>query len=448
VDALETEYATRPVIFLEQLVESPIGSRLVRWYAGYSGPLDIYLPLVMVDSGHQISNGSKQDFKAAYRPLIEAELLRPPYAEIEAYTRRVGSRVRVYARMRNASGTALSAAANRAALHAVVWEDARAGVTKCIVRAAPNVGITPEVADGGETTATLETLDLAGVNWQALHTVVLADWVSPPGSAFDMLQAALAEPAGLSVSPETVTVAVDANHPQDLTVPLRLRGPYVLSWAATPDLPWITVAPENAGISAQPALSIAAGGLSAGWQEGVVSLSASSEDGMSFAQTTTVRAFLGPREVRVGSATVSLGTTVSLPVKLSALGDESSVGFSLAWDPAALRVFGWGILGEITSDMLTVDGSQADAGRLGVTITLPPGQTFAQGDAPLLQLGFTVDTGATGTARTVRFGDQPTPRRVTDGSGGALTATFLDGTVTIPVASPLAPRRHLGRAGP
>jgi hypothetical protein len=448
VDALETEYATRPVIFLEQNVDVPVGNRLTRWYAGYSGPLNIYLPLVMVDSGHQISNGSKNDFKAAYRPLVNAELARPPQAELEAYVRNVGSRVRVYTSMRNTSGSTLSAAANGAALHALVWEDAHAGVTNQIVRAAPWLGISPEVASNGSFTATLETPDLAGVNWQALHTVVLADYVPGPGTAYDALQAAVAEPAGLSIDPDTTTLAVDANHPDDRSARLRLRGPYVLNWTATPDVEWLAVTPGSAEIAVQPTVRIAAGRLAPGWQEGRVSVHAASEDGMAFSQTVAVRVFLGPRVLRLGSATTSPGKTVSLSVDLSALGDESSVSFSVAFHPAVLGSVSVGTFGAITADMLTLDGTQGDAGRLGVRIDLPPGQTFTQGDVRLLQLSFTVAPAATAGAATVRFVDQPTGRQLTDASGNALTATFADGTVTIPLTGLRPPRRHIGRIGP
>jgi hypothetical protein len=448
VDALATEYAGRPVLFLEQNVDVPVGNRINRWYAAYGGYGGVYLPLVMVDSGHQISNGSQNDFKAAYRPLVNAELARPPQAEIEAYFRKVGSRMRIYARMRNDSGPTLSAAANGAALHALVWEDAHAGVTNRIVRAAPWVGMTPEVAPNGSFTTTLETPDLAGVNWQALHTVVLADYVPGPGTAYDSLQAAIAEPADLSVDPDTTTLGVDANHPEDRSAPLRLRGPHVLSWTATPDVEWLAVAPESAEIAVQPTVRIEAGRLAPGWQEGRVSVRAASEDGMSFSQTVAVRVFLGPRLLRLGSATASPGTTVSLPVGLSALGDESSASFSLAFDPAALRLVGVGTFGGITADMLTLDGSQGDAGRVGVSIDLPLGQTFTQGEVRLLQLSFTVAPGVAGTATIVRFGDQPASRRVTDAFGNALTATFADGTVTIPLTGLRPPRRHIGRTGP
>lgn len=450
MDALASEYgnADQPVVFLEQDVDYPIGKRIDRWLAAYNSSAPAYLPLVMVDSGHQISSGSQTDFGATYRRLVDAELVRPPQAEIEAYTRQVGTRVRVYVRVVNAAGRPLSAARNDATLHTLVWEDRHVGVTNRIVRAAPWVGISPEVAPNGSFTATLETSDLSGVNWSALHTVVVADYLPGPGPAYDMLQAALAEPAGLAADPQTVTVALDANTRADRAVPVRLRGPYVLSWTAVADVPWITVTPDGGRISAQPTVSVVSAMLSPGWQQGVVTFSATSEDGMSFAQNVAVRAFSGPRVLRVGTAAATRGSTATLPVELSALGDENIVSFSVAFDPAVLRLISVGSFDVITADMLTLDGSRGDAGLLGVRIDLPPGQTLTQGDIRLLQLGFTVTPAATPGATTVRFVDQPTGRQLTDASGNALTATFADGTVTIPLTGLRPPRRHIGRTGP
>jgi hypothetical protein len=400
----------------------------------------------MVDSGHQISSGRKADFKSSYRKLVDAELTRPPQAQIEAYARQVGSRMRVYARVVNGTGTVFSSAGNDATLHALVWEDKHAGVTNKIVRAAPWTGISKEVASGGEFTATLETPNLAGVNWQALHTVVLADYV-PGGTAFDMLQAAVAGPADLSIDPGTTTLTVDANYPENRSAPLRPRGPYVLSWTATPDVEWLAVTPGSAEIAVQPVVRIAAGRLAPGWQEGRVLVQATSDDGMSFSQTAAVRVFLGPRVLSLGSVTASPGATVTLPVELSALGDESSVSVSVAFDPAVLGSPSVSAGPDAGSAVLTVDESQAADGRIGIALVLPEGSTFEQGQARLLEVSFAVAPGAGSTAVPVRFDDRPATRRVTDAAGGALTATFADGTVTISATGVRPPRRHIGRTG-
>jgi hypothetical protein len=451
VDALASEYASagKPVVFLEQHVDYPMGNRIARWWAAYNSTAPAYLPLVMVDSGHRISSGSQNDFKATYRALVDVELARPPQGEIEAYTRRVGSRMRVYARLRNGAGTALSAAGNKAAVHALVWEDRRVGVTGRIVRAAPWVGVSPEVAPEGEFTATLETSDLSGVNWNALHTVVVADYLPGPGPAYDMLQSALAEPAALEADPQTVTVALDANTREDRTVPVRLRGPYVLSWTAVADVPWITVTPDGGPISAQPTMNVAPALLSPGWQRGVVTFSANSEDGMSFAQTVAVSAFSGPRVLRVGTAAATRGSTATLAVGLSALGDENAVSFSLVFDPAVLGSPSVAPGPDAEAALLTTDASRIADGRVGVSLALPAGQAFDQGDRELAVISFTVAAGGTGRLTSVCCDDQPVARRIASTTGAALAATFLDGSVLLadaPLVRP--PRRHLAGGRP
>jgi hypothetical protein len=451
VDALASEYANagKPVVFLEQNVDLPKGKRLDRWWAAYSGPGTVYLPLVMVDSGHQISSGSQNDFKVAYRKLVDAELARPPQAEVEAYTRRVGSRMRLYARLRNTAGLALSASGNDAALHALVWEDRHVGVTDRIVRAAPWTGISQEVAPGGEYTATLETPDLSGVNWDALHAVVLADCRPGSGPAYDMLQGTMAEPVALAAEPQTVTVALDANSGQDRAVPVHLRGPYVLNWTAVADVPWITATPDQGSISVQPTLIVAADRLAHGWQHGVVTFSASSEDGMSFAQTVAVSAFSGPRVLRVGTAAAVRNSTATLSVDLSALGDENTVAFSLAFDPMVLSNPSVAVGADAGAAVLTTDASQAADGRIGMSLALPAGQTFDQGDRQLAVISFDTKSGDTVPATTVRCADQPVPRQIIGTIGATLSATFIDGAVLlvdVPIVRP--PRRHLTPGGP
>jgi hypothetical protein len=437
------------VVFLEQHVDYPMGKRIDRWWAAYNSTAPAYLPLVMVDSGHRISSGSQNDFKATYRALVDAELTRPPQGEIDAYTRRVGSRMRIYARLRNTAGTALSGSGNDAALHALVWEDRHVGVTNRIVRAAPWVGISPEVAPNGSFTATLETSDLSGVNWSALHAVVVADYLPDSGPAYDMLQGALAEPAALESDPQTVTVALDANTLEDRGVPVRLVGPYVLNWTAAADVPWITVTPGSGSISVQPTLEVRSGMLSPGWQQGVVTFSASSEDGMSFAQTVAVSAFSGPRVLRVGTAAATRGSTVALAVDLSALGDENAVSFSLVFDPAVLGSPSVAPGADAEAAVLTTDASRMADGRLGVSLALPAGQAFDQGDRELAVISFTIAAGGTGRLTSVRCDDQPIGRQIASVTGAALTATFLDGSVLLadaPLVRP--PRRRLAGSSP
>jgi hypothetical protein len=143
----------------------------------------------MADSGHQISNGSVS-FYNVYKGMVDVELARAAQAYIAASCRRVGDRIQISGQMTNLSGGTLSSSGNGATIHAIVYEDAHVGVTDRYVRAAPSTTIASALANGGTITFTLETTDLTGVNWDKLHTVVLADY-RPAGSSgpYDMLQA-------------------------------------------------------------------------------------------------------------------------------------------------------------------------------------------------------------------------------------------------------------------
>ena len=107
----------------------------------------------------------------------------------------------------NRSPATLSAAANAATVHAIVWEDKRVHVTSRTVRAAPFREIAPPVGPGEVFATVLDTPVLTGVDWAKLHAVVLVDF-RPAGAtgAFDMLQAALASPPELGVTPESFGV--------------------------------------------------------------------------------------------------------------------------------------------------------------------------------------------------------------------------------------------------
>ncbi len=446
VDALALQYQGRAV-FIEQNVDAPVGNRLSRFWAAFTGGT-AYLPLVILDSGHRMITGDVGSSTPLYQSLVESELARPPQAEIEAYARQVGTRMRVYARLRNTSAATLSAGSNQAALHALVYEDRHVGVTAHFMRAAPWLDIESQLAPGGVLTATLDTDALSNVTWNALHTVVVADYTPAPGSPFDMLQAAVARPAGLTVDPSAFRVGVDSGHLADRALPVTLAGPYTLSWTAVPDVPWLVLAPDQAGIATQPTVTVAAGALAPGSQEGHVTFSATSQDGMAFTQFLTVTAVLGPRRLRAVAPPVAPGSPTALSIVISALGDEREVSFSLGFDPAVLSAPSVAPGGGASAAALTVDDSDASSGRLGITLTLPAGQTFPEGDDQLAVVTFATAAKVPRPNTVVVFSDQPVALAISDGLGSALTAAFENAVLAFPDASVArVVRRHLQRPG-
>ena len=247
VDQLANEYAAagQPVVFLEQDVDAPLGNRIGRWWAAH-GPGSVSLPLVMVDSGHQISNGylgsSAHD---TYQAMVEAELARPPQAEIEAEGWRLGNRMHFDVELTNLSGVALSTS-NSATVHALVYEEHTPvdpnvdHITGRIVRAAVSTGVSPALAHGATAVFTLDTPELSNVvDWTKVHAIVLVDY-RPAGSsgAYDMLQAVSADATpALTVHKQALPDPVQPGKPLTYTIRVANVGGMDLHATVTDTLP-------------------------------------------------------------------------------------------------------------------------------------------------------------------------------------------------------------------
>ena len=290
VDQLANDYAGQPVVFLEQDANNPLGNRIGRWWAAYGGGGVVGVPLVMVDSGHQFSNGYV-DFYATYQAMVDAELARPALAEITAYSERVGDTLHFEVELTNLSGVSLSSS-NGATVHAIVYEDAHEGVTDRIVRAAVSTAINPALAHGDSMTFTLETA-LSGVDWDKIHPLVLADYRPGGTGAYDMLQAALAITQTFSVQPDSLTFLVDPTDSLPPTASVYIDGPGDLSWTAVADTAWLMVSPSGGSIAVQPAVVVITSALSSGWQQGLVTFTASGGSEPQPVESVSVRAYYG-----------------------------------------------------------------------------------------------------------------------------------------------------------
>jgi len=127
--------------------------------------------------------------------MVDQALTRPPRGGIQATWQRIGNKVKFTVQVKNQSGVSLSYADNKAAVHAVVYEDAKVGVTSRYARAVVFQNLATALASGASATFTLETPDLTVVDWNKLHYVVLVDYRPGSSGAYDMLQAAVALPA-------------------------------------------------------------------------------------------------------------------------------------------------------------------------------------------------------------------------------------------------------------
>jgi hypothetical protein len=194
VDQLANEYSGQPVVFIEHDIRIERWSREGRWWAAFGGST-AYFPMVMVDSGHQITMGY-EDFHTVYKGMVDAALARPAQGEMQAHWARVGNRIRFEVQLTNGTPVTLSAS-NGATVHAIVYEDTTVNATSRLSRAAAYVDIA-NLEPGATASYVLETEDLQGVDWSKLHMVALADY-RPGGTSgpYDVLQAAMASPLTL-----------------------------------------------------------------------------------------------------------------------------------------------------------------------------------------------------------------------------------------------------------
>jgi len=251
--------------------------RIDRFWA--SGAQATYLPLVMVGSGYLTSSGHVQ-YQSEYAGMITSEQLRPPGAEVTAFWRRVGSSARSYVTVRNLRVGRMRVN-EAAAVWAVVFERARIGVSDTWVRSSVRRALSANL-DAGETVDLVIDAPSASVaNWGRAAVVILAE-DRPGGARYDMLQAALAEPAALSVSPDQVALS-----PAARSAEVALAGPHVLTWTASSEVPWLEVTPGSGAVPGQLTVTFIPELRPPGAVAGAVVIDAEG-DGMSFSERLEV----------------------------------------------------------------------------------------------------------------------------------------------------------------
>ncbi len=280
VISLQREYAGRAVLLEYDFDRFPSG-RVDRWWAARTGSGTVYLPLVMVGSGFRIASGPV-DYAAVYRTMLDAELARPPQAEVAAWSRRQGDAVKAYVRVANRSAVPLTPARS-AATWLIVWEDLRRGLTDTWVRATAMHQLPVTLQPGAATTVELTTGTLSNVDWNHVRSLALLEHRPASTGPYDLLQAAIAVPAALSASPPRLTLT-----PLRRAASVSLEGPHVLSWSAATDAPWLAVEPASGTLPATLTVSLTGEVPQAG-ATAQVQVSASG-DGMSFTATVAVAA--------------------------------------------------------------------------------------------------------------------------------------------------------------
>lgn len=133
------------------------------------------------------------------------------------------------------------------------------------------------------------------------------------------------------------------------------------------------------------------------------------------------------RQLRIIGGDTHPGQNVNVVVEMVAQGDENSAGFSLNFDPAILSN-PQAVLGadSLSAMLITND---AGAGKYGVLLALPAGQSFVAGTKSLVTITFA--TAATQVySSPITFGNLPIAKSVANTNADPLPANYLDGAVT------------------
>lgn len=140
-----------------------------------------------------------------------------------------------------------------------------------------------------------------------------------------------------------------------------------------------------------------------------------------------------PRVVYVNHHTAALGSVANVPVHMQATGNVGTVQFSLVFDPALLNSPQVTLGTHTSGATLTVDSSQVNSGKLGVSLALPSGQSLPAGSTlEIARVGFTTaGTASNGAVSVVGFGNQPVGRSVVSTNGISLATLFVAGSVTL-----------------
>ncbi|HMS10777.1 MAG TPA: hypothetical protein PKE66_14935, partial [Pyrinomonadaceae bacterium] len=152
---------------------------------------------------------------------------------------------------------------------------------------------------------------------------------------------------------------------------------------------------------------------------------------------------MGTREVRPVRLT-RVGDQIGVAIEIAAQGDEVAVGFTLNFDPQVISNPANISLGSGASGMsLTVNSSQAAAGRLGIVLDKDPTQPLPAGTQQLVTMTFTVAPTNPASA-LIGFGNSPVRREAVNGLAESLSVTFTDTAVSL-LAPTSAPATLAGR---
>jgi uncharacterized protein (TIGR03437 family) len=137
----------------------------------------------------------------------------------------------------------------------------------------------------------------------------------------------------------------------------------------------------------------------------------------------------GSRVVRAANRSMVRGQVNSMPLQLTALGNENALGFTLSFDPQQLSFYR---ATASSGTLLTMNATQAAQGQLGILLARPAGQAFPAGLSEVLTIEFIPNGGEETVITKLSFNDQVIRREASDESAILLHhLTFTEAEITL-----------------
>jgi hypothetical protein len=138
-----------------------------------------------------------------------------------------------------------------------------------------------------------------------------------------------------------------------------------------------------------------------------------------------------PRTIQALNSSGGGASIIAVPIQITSLGDENAIGFTVTFDPALLSSPTAAIGSGAAGATLNTNSSQVAAGRYGVVLSLPTGQSFQAGSRQVVVVSFTSAVVSVQTDTPIGFGDSPVVREVSNQIAEPLLTGYAPGTVTI-----------------
>jgi len=167
-------------------------------------------------------------------------------------------------------------------------------------------------------------------------------------------------------------------------------------------------------------------------QSGTYSVIVSNAYGMTNSSYAVLTLSYPPVRLLFGTTNIMGGSSFTLPVYIVANGNENALSFSIGFNPQRLT-YNSVDLGSGGGDAsLLANTGQATSGKVGITMQLPPGETFAPGTQEVVRVTFTSSFVSNAPVVTpVNFTNLPIARAVYDVNGTRLATNFVNSTVTL-----------------